>query len=156
MHDIRITASLAGIAALFATAGAAGQEPPQTETNYGVSISATASDNIQRSSDGDDDIITSVGADILYAKNSGSLRTTIDALALFENYADNTFDSEVVATMSAEVIATLIRERLTWSFADDLGQTQNNVFTPIGVGNRQTVNFFSTGPTLTQPLGQRT
>ncbi len=143
-------------ATAVATSAVLAQEPPQTETNYGLSISATATDNVQRTNDGDDDVVTSVGADILYAKDTGSFRTTIDALALFEDYADNTFDSEFVGTMSAEVVATLIRERLTWSFADDLGQTQGNVFTPIGVGNRQTVNFFSTGPTITQPLGQRT
>src|SRR5262249_4865121 len=51
---------------------------------------------------------------------------------------------------------TLVPQVLSWSIADNFGQAPLNPLAPIAPGNRENLNYFSTGPTLTLPLGQST
>lgn len=112
-------------------------------------------DNVTRVGDNEiDDSIWTVGTSIVLTeatrKMSADVRTVLDYL----NY-ETIFDSEVVGGLDAIVDFTLIDERLTWNFQDNYGQRLFNPFDTPTPGNREDVNFFSTGPEFELPVGSR-
>jgi len=79
------------------------------------------------------------------------LRSQFDYL----NYKDGTFDSEWVGGLNALANFTLVDERLYWMVQNNFGQALFDPLRPASPGNRENVNFFTTGPTLSFLPGGR-
>jgi hypothetical protein len=71
------------------------------------------------------------------------------------NYKDGPFDSEWVGGLNVLATFTLIDERLRWIVRDNFGQALFDPLQPAGPGNRENVNFLSTGPTFSLFPGSR-
>ena len=84
-------------------------------------------------------------------KTDVAIRSNFD----YVDYQDDTFDSELVGRLDALLNFFLIDERLTWQVQNNYGQQLIDPLTPSRPDNRENVNYFTTGPTLTLPFGSR-
>lgn len=139
---------------LLAASGAAAQEAAPSELRLG----AGHSDNITRTLDTD-----AVSASWLEAGFTGTLsdktsrfESAVVADVTYRKYSNADFGQEVIGGGNAHLGVTMFESVLKWVADDVYGQTLINSFAPNAPQNRQGVNFFSTGPDLTVPLGART
>jgi hypothetical protein len=148
--------ALAG-AALAAAAPAQAQSVweafPLPRSSWSAFTGATYSDNITRSPQKTSDTTLTAGATGSLFKDEGRLRANVRASLWYEEYLDNTFDGELLGSLSAQLRYDFIPERFSWTLDNTYGQTAQNTFQPASPGNRINANFFSTGPDLTLPLG---
>lgn len=122
---------------------------------FGLSAGVGHSDNITRVPDNEiDETLASVGLQ-LNAQEEGRLSYAVLADATYVDYLDDTFDAEVIGGLDGIVSYAFIPERFTWTFEDTYGQSQINLFRPDRPDNRESVNFFSTGPDIVLPIGSR-
>lgn len=70
-------------------------------------------------------------------------------------YSEDSFDEELIGSLNADASIVLLEERLNWVFIDTFGQQSTDPLQPISPGNREHVNFFSTGPTFNFLTGGR-
>ncbi len=82
---------------------------------------------------------------------SADIRSSFDYL----NYKDNTFEEEWVGGVDARIDITLIDERLIWIFRDNYGQRLPDPLATPNPGNRENVNFVTTGPNFRIPFASR-
>ena len=82
---------------------------------------------------------------------SVNIRTNLDYL----NYIDDTFDEEWLGGVDALVRFDLVEEHLNWVIQDNFGQRLFDPLAPPNPGNREDVNFFSTGPNFEMSMGAR-
>ncbi len=119
------------------------------EYDASVRAGVGASDNIARTAQNEiAETITTAGFD--FAVTNQTRRMDLDLRSQFDyvDYSDGTFDSEWVGGLNAFASFTLIDERLRWIVQDDFGQTLFDPLQPARPGNRENVNYFTTGPTL--------
>lgn len=148
--------ALAGLA-LAAAAPAHAQSVwegfPLPRSSWSAFTGATYSDNITRSPQKTSDTTLTVGATGSLFKDEGRLRANVRGSVWYEEYLDNTFDGELLGSLSAELRYDFIPERFSWTLENTYGQTAQNTFQPASPGNRINANFFSTGPDVTLPIG---
>ena len=107
------------------------------------------SDNIARTPQNEiDETIRTVGFDFGVTEQTNSLDLDIRSNFDFVEYADDTFDSELVGGLNGAATITLVDERLRWVIEDTFGQSLFDPFQPARPDNRENVNIFTTGPTL--------
>jgi hypothetical protein len=82
---------------------------------------------------------------------SADIRSHIDHL----NYKDNTFDEEWIGGVDAQIDITLVDERLIWVFQDNYGQRLPDPLDRPNPGNREDVNYLTTGPNFRMPVTSR-
>lgn len=77
-------------------------------------------------------------------------RVNVDVGGVLEyrEYLKDSYGSEFRGTFNGRVNWLLVPERLTWTFADNLGLYPVSLRGPDVPGNLQQTNVFSTGPTL--------
>ncbi len=122
----------------------------QFRTGYGVS------DNIARTSTGEiDEEMIFVGATISYLKQSPRLYVDIRASADYVDYVSNVFDDQVIGGFNGRLVYDIVPERLNWMIRDSYGQRLLDPLARPTPGNRENVNYFVTGPSLTVPLWSR-
>lgn len=147
----RHLASMSTAAFLVALTGLSAKA---AEFDLGVSAGVGASDNITRvAGDEVDETMATAGLDLRIRQEGTRLDTNVDGLLAFVDYLDDTFGSEVVGHVSADLQLGLIPERLIWVVQDDFGQTRGDPFAPVTADNRENINYFSTGPDLILRLG---
>lgn len=140
--------AVAGI--LLATTAAA------QEFSLSVSVGVTHSDNIGRVSQNEQSETMPEAGLSLSLQREGRLEADLSADLLYRSYSDNVFDDELVGGLDARLIYAFVPDRFSWSVQDNFGQgfiDRQAVETP---DNRQNLNYFSTGPNFTIPLGART
>lgn len=79
----------------------------------------------------------------------------VDANLEYREYLDDTFDSEVVGGVDGLVSYAFIPERFVWVLTDNFAQISNDRSSADTPDNRQNVNYLSTGPDITVPVGAR-
>lgn len=153
---IRVLAVSVTASALPALAVAQGV-PRTTETFWTVEAGAEYTDNVGRASE--DEQSETVGTGTI-AFGLATVRRRLDADITgrleYREYFDSAFDSEIVGGVRGAVLFTLIPERFTWVVTDNFGQISNDRRLVDNPDNRRDINYFSTGPDVTLPLGQRT
>jgi hypothetical protein len=126
------------------------------ELSYGAYVGMGHTDNIERVNDDEQaESIASIGAQLSLEHESRRLTTSITSRLEYREYLDNTFDSEVIGNLVGNALFDIVEERLTWTIEDTFGQSTVNQFAPVTPGNRENVNYLSTGPDLTLPFLSR-
>lgn len=124
----------------------------EAEFNVGVG----RSDNIARTSDNEiDEVIGVAGFNFALIEETRRLSADIRSQFDYLYYEGGTFDNEWVGGLSAILDINLIEERLTWIFRENFGQQNSDPLDPARPGNRENVNYFTTGPTLSLLPGSR-
>lgn len=132
----------------------AASTPAQAELDYSVDAGVGHSDNISRVSTNEiDETIATAGIDLTWDVSRPRLEgdATVD-LSYFD-YLDDTYGSEVVGTANGSAVFGLVPDRFTWLVQDSFGQARSDPFTPSTPGNRENVNYFTTGPDVIVALG---
>ncbi|MEO0344817.1 MAG: hypothetical protein AAF229_01055 [Pseudomonadota bacterium] len=75
---------------------------------------------------------------------------------VLREFDEDAFDSLFVGDFDAALNLSLVQDRLVWDFSTRLGQGRINGFRPAAPDNLQDITDFSTGPTLSLPLGNAT
>ncbi len=119
------------------------------EINYELRGGLTLSDNVNRGRVvKTDDAILSVGgiADITHDSSHVDFDLFADLDVLY--YVDNTFNSEVVGALDADLAVDFVQDTLSWVTENRFGTLRTNPLQSGSPGNRENINSFSTGPEL--------
>lgn len=125
--------------------------------DLGLTIGAYHSDNIRRESVNEESqTVGELGLRLGVARDTGRLNANIDANLAYRDYFDNAYDADLQGGFNGTVVYWFLPERLSWTLQDNYTRAlidPRNVDTP---GNQQNVNYFTTGPDLRLPIGERT
>ena len=150
---------------LLAAVGAAGAADAQETAasdrghlrDFGVTVGATRSDNIELTSEDETaGTIGEVGVNLLYSQESRRLQSNVDLNAAYQHYFDGDFDDEVIGGLNGMAVLALVPERFEWFVQDNFGQTRLDPRLAETPNNRENFNYFTTGPDVTLRFGQRT
>ncbi len=141
---------------LCLVAVAASSQARALDAGYGLNLGIGHTDNVARTSEAaEDENIAAAGADLTLTHKSNRLDAKLDGSAQYREYLDDTFDSEVVGGVVGRATLDIIRERFSWALEDMFGQATLDPLAPANPGNRENVNYLTTGPDFTLPLGSR-
>jgi hypothetical protein len=129
----------------------------RADINLDAEIGAEHSDNVGRvATDEQSDTIGTARITLMVEEMRPRLEARIAADAQYRHYFDDTFDNEVVGGLSGDVAWSILPERFIWIVQDNYGQIAANRAEPDTPDNREDFNYFTTGPDLRLPLGERT
>ncbi|HVO22995.1 MAG TPA: hypothetical protein VMW56_05145 [Candidatus Margulisiibacteriota bacterium] len=149
----RRAGAIALLAAVATSAGLAQAAAP----GYEIQVGVIESDNIERlPSGGTDQTIGVLGLDFTWHDKRPWLDADIEADVSHLHYFQHTYSDEFVGNLLGAVKISLVQDLLSWRFADNFGQVPLQPLEPITPANRENINYFSTGPELSLPLGQTT
>ncbi len=121
---------------------------------YDVYAGANATDNVRLTqTERRADVISTVGFDLDWREERRLIETDVLADLSYLDYARGSFSPGVVGNFLGLGRFNLIPEKFSWMVSDNFGQEQINPLTPVTPENRENVNYLSTGPNLTLPLG---
>lgn len=125
-----------------------------------ISIESTlgATDNIAKTSENEDAAgIASVGLAFEFDEQSNRLEATGRGGIYYVDYFKaSAYDDETLGYLDATAVLTMKKDLLTWMVQDTFGQQLANSFEPSTPGNRENINYFTTGPDMQLRLGDRT
>lgn len=115
------------------------------------------SNNITRSA-ADERSATIRSLGLLFSLSERTRRVDLSATGdlSFLDYAGQVYDSEVTGSALGRVRLGLVEEHLAWVVEDNFGQTRQDLFSAPNPANRENVNYFSTGPDVSLPVGPTT
>src|SRR5690606_8819583 len=124
--------------------------------SYGLTAGIGHTDNVARTVEGEiDETIATLGAALDAAYESRRIRAQLATQLNYLDYIDDTFDSELLGNLVAGAELDIISERFTWMVEDTFGQVATDHLSAVSPSNREDVNYFTTGPDLSFPLGER-
>ena len=113
--------------------------------------------NIRRvSSDEQGEGIAQAGLELAVTERTRRLDADLVSDLAYMDYLQNTYGSQIVGDARGHAALSLIEDHLTWTFLDNFGQTQPDLFAPVTPQNSENINYFSTGPDLTLRLAPTT
>lgn len=122
--------------------------------DYVIDLTAERNDNLLlRSTDPISLTILRPGIGFDVSHESSTLQTSIIGRAEYRHYGDDRFDDVVDGGLSGRVNWVAIPERLSFTVVDNLTLQPVNTLAADTPGNRQQVNVFSAGPTLSFDWG---
>lgn len=132
------------------------QAAAAADVGYGVDVGAGYTDNIAREAEGGEgEAIATLGGQLRLDHESRRLAAKVNSRLELREYLDDSYDSEIVGNLNADARFNIIEERFSWTLSDTFGQTLRNQLSAATPDNRESVNFLSTGPDFTLPLGER-
>ena len=128
------------------------------ETDFELEAGAAYSNNITRvdAANDIDEIVTTAGFTLDLAEKSQRLDLSVQSRLSFLSYQDDTFGSESLGFINARALVRLSEQNFSWFFAENQGQQIIDPLQAVTPDNRENVNFFTTGPRFSLPLGVRT
>ena len=128
------------------------------ETDFELEAGAAYSDNITRvdAANDIDEVVTTAGFTLDLAEKSERLDLSVQSRLSFLSYQDDTFGSETLGFINASALVRLSKQNFSWFFAENQGQQIIDPLQAVTPDNRENVNFFTTGPRFSLPLGVRT
>lgn len=142
---------------LLAVSQGAGAQEQQEQFSWYTEIGAESSDNIARTPTDEIDETTGIGRVGLDIETKRPrLEADIAADLEYRDYLDRDFSSEIAGGLDGHVAYSFIPERFSWVIEDNYGQIAKNRQVADRPDNREQMNFLSTGPEITLPLGART
>ena len=148
---------VAAIAVLTAVACGVPRPTCAGAPGYEIQLGVIESDNIERLPTGGTN--ATIGVEELgltWHDKRPWLDADIDADVGHLNYFQHTYADQFIGNFLGQVKVDLAPDLLTWGFSDNFGQVPIQPLAPITPANQENINFFSTGPTLSLPLGQTT
>ena len=143
----RAAGAIALIAVVFAPLQA------DAAASYGATVGVGNSDNIARTSENEqEETIATAGLDLTLSRSGSRLDAELASQLQYLDYQNDTFDSEVVGSVVGLASLQIIEERFIWMAEDTFGQTVLDQFSPVTPGNRENVNYLTTGPDIIVPL----
>jgi hypothetical protein len=145
----------------FALSLAAAQVRAQDEQTerYGWSadLGAEYSDNIART---ETDKVNETTAIARFGIDLATKRPHFDADIVadlqYRDYLNRDIDSEISGGLDAFLDFAFVPERFSWIVEDNYGQINKDRSQADTANNREQINYLSTGPEITLPLGART
>ena len=132
------------------------QVRPQ-EASWGLNLGARYTDNVGRVDvDEESETVGIAGVNFILAVNRPRLVGSAAADLHYEKYFDDTFDPDLRGGLDGLMSFAFVPERFLWSVQDNYGQVSRNRQAVDTPANLQDINYFSTGPDITLPLGART
>lgn len=129
----------------------------QETAGWSAQIGVQHSDNIERTRTNEEsETVGIAGVSFRVDSDRPRLDANIIGALQYRDYLDNSFDSEVVGGVNGLVSYTFIPERFSWMVQDNFGQIADDRQAVETPDNRQNVNYFTTGPDITLPLGDVT
>jgi hypothetical protein len=128
----------------------------QTEFLWSVGAGISHSSNINREETGElSENTLSVEGAMEWRRRSDRLDAQVDARVAVDEFANNTFSTEVRGTLVADLDFRMIGDSLLWQIQQTFGQLRIDNLAPDTPANRENISIFRTGPILTQRLGRR-
>lgn len=125
--------------------------------DLGLSIGGAWSDNINRAADSEEaGSIGQAGVQLAYRQQTRRLRADIGANMMYEHYFDGVFDNDVIGGADGMLILGVVPERFEWFVQETYGQVNSDPFSASTPENRESINFFTTGPDFTFGFGGTT
>jgi hypothetical protein len=142
----RIHRRLGRIALLVGSLTAAALANSQ-EASFGVSAGFGTTDNVLLTPDGgESETIATLGVQIDVDHDGSKLDATATGNVSLERYLDDTYDDDVVGRLDALLRFSFVPERFSWVAQENYGQMQVDPVSALTPDNRESVNYFSTGP----------
>lgn len=127
------------------------------EPGYQLQLGVIESDNIERlPTGGTNETIGVLGLGFDWHDKRPWFDADIDADMNYLDYFPHTYAGQFIGNVLGTMRLNLAPDYLSWDFAENFGQVPLQPLAPITPGNQQNLNYFSTGPALTLPLGQTT
>ena len=128
------------------------------DTDFEVEVVAFYSDNVTRvdPSRDIDGVVTTAGFTLNLEEESRRLDLIAHGGLLVATFPGSTFDDETLGLVTASALIRITEQKFSWFFAENLGQVVINPFQAETPDNRENMNYFTTGPRLSLPLGART
>jgi hypothetical protein len=145
------------IALLAAAASMAARPAPAAAPGYEIQVGVIESDNIERlPTGGTDETIGVAELGFTWHDKRPWLDADIDADMSHLNYFQHAYGDEFIGSFLGQAQIKLAPQLLSWDITDNFGQAPLEPLAPVTPGNRENINYFSTGPALSLPLGQAT
>jgi len=142
---------------LAVSQGAVAQDEPAEKFSWYTELGAELSDNIARTPTNEIDETVGIGRLGLDIETKRPrLAADIAADLEYRDYLDRDFSSEIAGGLDGVVDYAFIPERFSWVIEDNYGQIAKNRQVADRPDNREQMNYLSTGPEITIPLGART
>lgn len=130
---------------------------PEQQASWGFDLGARYTDNVGRTAtDEESETVGIAGVNFIFDVNRPRLNARAAADLRYQEYFDNTFDSDVNGGLDGSLAFAFVPERFVWVVEDNYGQISRNRQVADNPANRQDINYFSTGPDITLPFGRRT
>jgi hypothetical protein len=128
------------------------------DTDLELEAGVGYSNNISRVDAGSDidEVITTAGITLKLEEKSRRLDLNVKSNLSFISYEDNTFDEETLGFVTADALIRLSEQNFSWFITENYGQQIIDPLRPVTPDNRENINYFTTGPRLSLPLGART
>lgn len=122
----------------------------------GVDVGVGASDNIYEvQAPKTSETMPTAGFDIALHREGTVLNADVTGLFSYYDYVHDSYSNDTYGRLDGTVKLSLVPERLVWVTQDSFGQEALNPFQPDNPGNREYVNYVSTGPDLSLQLGEQ-
>jgi len=121
-----------------------------------IGIGAIYSDNIRLvATDTQTDTIGVMTTDFLVHEQTRHLDAEVAANLQYLTYAHNIYTNVLLGDLAGNGKFALLPGRIDWVVQENFGQQQLNPGTPITPLNLENINYLSTGPDLSLPLGSQ-
>lgn len=142
---------------LLAVSSAAVAQEPEERYGYSFELGAERSDNVLRTNTNEQEETVGMailGLDIATDRRRVDARVSADLQ--YRDYLDTDLESEIAGGLIGFLDLSFIPERLSWIAEDNYGQIAKTRQVVDRPDNRQQMNYFTTGPDLRLPIGERT
>jgi hypothetical protein len=151
-----LAVSPAAWSAAQAQAPAIGQTQGQ-QINWGLDLGVRYTDNVGRVDVNEQsDTVGIAGLNFAIDVNRPRLDARAAADLRYLKYFESDFEDRVNGGLDGSLALAFVPERFVWVAEDNYGQVTRNRAVADNPDNLQDINYFSTGPDITLPLGSRT
>lgn len=127
------------------------------QTNYEASVGVGHSDNITRVETGkQEETVAQAGLRFSIDREGPRLRADFVGDLSYQHYLDDTFDSELLGNLGGTLRYAFVEDRFDWVVEEHFGQVLFDPLEPATPENRENINYLTTGPEFTFPIGTQT
>jgi hypothetical protein len=127
------------------------------QASWGLDLGARYTDNAGRAAtDEQSETVGIAGVNFAVDVNRPRFGARAAADVRYQEYFDSTFDNDINGGLDGTLSFAFVPQRLMWVVQDNYGQVSRNRQVADNPANLSDINYFSTGPDITLPLGART
>jgi hypothetical protein len=120
-----------------------------------VRVGAATTDNLARvpGVDSKSETFATTGIDIGFLRETPRARAYVDGTIDYYAYNSDEFSNETAGAIDTGLALRVLPDVFSWEFSERIDHARLDPFTPVGPGNSERINVFSTGPRIDIPLG---
>lgn len=123
---------------------------------FGVDAGLGATDNIYEvQTPKTSEIMPTAGFDLALHREGTAIDADVTGVFAYYDYLHRSYSNDVFGRLDGTVKMVLVPERVIWVVQESFGQETLDVFAAPNPGNREYVNFVSTGPDVSLHLGEQ-